>query len=361
MSAISTEQNRAREHGDSEIVTRGASRLARHTMHYRRLGNTGVVVSELGLGGGGIGQVWGPTTDDDAVAAVDAALAAGVNFFDVAPRYGDGRAERVLARALQHRREQALVASKVYLGPETLDDIPGAIERGLAESLERLGSDRLDLFQLHNHVTAERGAMRQSVSVGDVLGAGGVVETLQRLKASGSVRFVGFTGLGDAEAVRTVIRDGGLDTVQAYYNLLNRSAVGPLPTGSGLHDHGQIIPLAAERGMGVIGIRNLAGGVLSDGLDRTVTADSLVARDARRAGRLGFLRDTGAPLSQLATRFALSHPQIATVVPGAKNTAEVEDCVAATALHPLDELALARLDAAARDDFGVAEPSPATI
>ena len=115
-------------------------------MHYRRLGDTGVVVSELGLGGGGIGQVWGPTTDDAAVAAVDAALAAGVNFFDVAPRYGDGRAERVLGRALEHRREEALIASKVYLGPETLDDISGAIERGLAESLERLGSDRLDLF-----------------------------------------------------------------------------------------------------------------------------------------------------------------------------------------------------------------------
>ncbi len=330
-------------------------------MHYRRLGDTGVVVSELGLGGGGIGQVWGPTTDDDAVAAVDAALAAGVNFFDVAPRYGDGRAERVLGRALEHRREEALVASKVYLSPETLDDISGAIERGLAESLERLGSDRLDLFQLHNQVTGERGAMRQSVSVGDVLGAGGVVETLQRLKASGSVRFVGFTGLGDAEAVRAVIRDGGLDTVQAYYNLLNRSAAEPLPRGSGLHDHGQIIPLAAERGMGVIGIRNLAGGVLSDGLDRAVAADSLVGRDARRVERLGFLRAAEAPLSQVATRFALSHPQIATVVPGVKSTAEVEDCVLATGLPALGESALARLDEAAADDFGVAEPSPATI
>ena len=307
-------------------------------MHYRRLGDTGVVVSELGVGGGGIGQVWGPTTDDDAVAAVDAALAAGVNFFDVAPRYGDGRAERVLGRALEHRREEALVASKVYLGPETLDDIPGAIERGLAESLERLGSDRLDLFQLHNHVTGERGAVRQSLSVRDVLGAGGVVETLQRLKSSGSVRFVGFTGLGDAEAVRTVIRDGGLDTVQAYYNLLNRSAAEPFAAGVGA---------ARPR------TDHPAGGGAGDGRDRDSQSgrrraqrgsrprrDGGLAGGARRpTGRAAGLpaRGGGAAVADRDHRFALSHPQIATVVPGVKNTAEVEDCRAATELAPLDE------------------------
>ena len=149
--------------------------------------------------------------------------------------------------------------------------------------------------------------------------------------------------------------------MQAYYNLLNRSAALPLPPHSRLHDHGQIMPLAAEHGMGVIGIRNLAGGVLSGGLDRAVANDSLVARDVKRAPRLAFLGREGAPLSQVAMRFALSQAAISTVVPGAKNAAEVEDAVAAAALPPLDEAELARLEEAAQDDFGVPEPSPATL
>lgn len=330
-------------------------------MHYRRLGNTGLMVSEVGMGGGGIGHVWGPTTQDEAVAAVDAALEAGVNFFDVASRYGNGRAERTLGLALHERRERAIIASKVYLAPADLDDIPGAIERSLAESLERLDTDHLDLFQLHNHITAARGTMRDSLSVHDVLSDGGAVETLQRLKQSTAVRFIGFTGLGEARAVRDVIEDGGLDTVQAYCNLLNQSAVIPLPPHSQLHDHGQIVPLAREHGMGVIGIRNLAGGVLSHGLDRAVAPESLFARDARRLPRLDFLQALEAPLSQIATRFVLSQPHVSTVVPGVKNTAETLDAIAAADLPPLDATALAALEAAAADDFGVPEPRSSTL
>ena len=319
------------------------------------------MVSEIGLGGAGVGHCWGATTDDAAVAAVDAALAAGVTFFDVAPRYGDGRAERNLGRALAERRERAVVASKVFLMPPDLDDIPSAIEQGLSASLEALGTDHLDLYQLHNHITPARGAMPHSLSLEDVLGPRGVVETLQRLKAADTVRFIGFTGLGEAQTVRDVVEDGGLDTVQAYYNLLNRSAAEPLPAPSRLHDHGQIIPLAAQRGMGVIAIRNLAGGVLSEGLDRAVGDDSLFSRDARRAARLDFLRDAGAPLSQVATRFVLAHPSIATVVPGVKNAAEVADAVAAAEIAPLDAAALAGLDELAADDFGVHESLPSTL
>lgn len=330
-------------------------------MHYRRLGSTGLMVSELGLGGAGLGHVWGPSSEDDVIAAVQTALAAGVNFFDVAPRYGDGRAERNLARALEGRREEAVIASKVFLMPPDLDDIPGAIEQGLTQSLEALDTDHVDLFQLHNHVTAGRGAMSYSLSVDDVLGVRGVVETLQRLKEGASVRFIGFTGLGEAATVRDVIEDGGLDTVQAYYNLLNRSAADPLPHGSRLHDHGQIIPLAVEHGMGVIAIRNLAGGVLSDGLDRAVAEASLFARDFQRVDRLGFLRSEGLPLSQIATRFVLAHPAVATVVPGVKNAAEVQDSLAATEIDAPDETDLSRLDEAAADDFGVHEPAGTTI
>ena len=326
-------------------------------MRYRKLGRTGLVVSEIGLGGGGIGHVWGETTDDEIAETITYALAEGINFYDVAPSYGDGAAERNLGRALIEapagRGQDMLVATKVSLGEEDLADIPAAVERGIHESLERLRRERVDLFQLHNTITPNRGHYRRSVSVGDAMLA---VDTLHRLKQDGLTRYVGITGMGDAASVRSIMRDGSLDTVQCYYNLLNDSNARPLPAGSSLHDHGQLLPLAAELGIGVIGIRNLAAGALSDSIDRDVPADSLVAADFRRARTLRFLERDGAPLSRWSARFALRQAAISTVVPGVKNRAELEDQLAAIDLPDLSDADLARLETLRGDDFGERQP-----
>ena len=85
-------------------------------MEYTTLGRTGLQVSRAGFGGGGIGQVWGPTTDEESIRAVHRALELGINFFDVAPSYGNGKAEEVLGRALRGRSEDIVVATKVRLG-----------------------------------------------------------------------------------------------------------------------------------------------------------------------------------------------------------------------------------------------------
>jgi aryl-alcohol dehydrogenase-like predicted oxidoreductase len=326
-------------------------------MRYRRFGGTGITVSEVGVGGGGLGHLWGATTPEEVQEAIDYALTEGINFFDVAPAYGRGLAERNLGEGLRGRRERAIVATKVFLTEDELsDDIGSAVERSLSASLERLETDYVDLFQLHNWVTQERGDVRWSVSLADVLGPGGVVEALQRLRGGGSVRFVGFTGMGDADAVREVMRDGGLDSVQVYYNLLNPSAAWPLGGRTTLWDHGQILPLAEELGMAAIGIRNQAGGALSGGIDREVPTDSLFARDLARAERLSFLAEGGQRISQLATRFVLDHPAITTVVPGVKNRAEVADSIAGAELPALAREAVDRLRELAAEDFGVAEP-----
>lgn len=325
-------------------------------MRYRRFGGTGITVSEVGVGGGGLGQLWGPTTHEEVLAAIDHALAEGVNFFDVAPAYGRGLAERNLGEGLRGRRERAVVATKVFLTEADLDDIESAVERSLSASLERVETDYVDLFQLHNWVTQKRGDVRGALSLGDVLGPRGVVEALQGLRGGGAVRFVGFTGMGDAAAVREVMRDGGLDSVQVYYNLLNPSAAWPLGGQATLWDHGQILPLAEELGMAAIGIRNLAGGALSGGIDREVPADSLFARDLERAERLGFLLEGGQRLSQLATRFVLDHPAMTTVVPGVKNQAEVADSIAGADLPSLRGEWVERLRELAAEDFGVPEP-----
>ncbi|MXX48792.1 MAG: aldo/keto reductase [Chloroflexi bacterium] len=326
-------------------------------MRYRKLGRTGLVVSEIGLGGGGIGHVWGETTDEEIAETITFAMAEGINFYDVAPSYGDGAAERNLGRALleapQGRGHDMLVATKVSLSEDDLADIPAAMERGIHESLERLRRERVDLFQLHNTITPVRGQYRRSVSVADAMLA---VDTLHRLKQDGLTRYVGITGMGDGGSVRTVLREGSLDTVQCYYNLLNDSNARPLPEGSSLHNHGQLLPLAEELGIGVIGIRNLAAGALSDSVDRTVPPDSLVAVDFKRARMLRFLEREGVPLSRWSARFALQQVAVSTVVPGVKNRAELEDQIAAVDLADISDADVAKLEALRADDFGERQP-----
>lgn len=323
-------------------------------MRYRRLGRTGLVVSEIGLGGGGVGHVWGETTDEEIAETIALAMREGINFYDVAPSYGNGAAERNLGRALleapEGRGHHMLVATKVSLSEDDLADIPGAVERGIHESLERLRLERIDVFQLHNTITPERGHYRRSISVGDAMLA---VETLHRLKQDELTRFVGITGMGVAGSVRQVVRSGNLDTVQCYYNLLNDSNARPLPAGSSLHDHGQLLPLAVELGIGVIGIRNLAAGALSGSVDREVAADSLVAMDHERARTLRFLERDGVPLSRWSARYPLQQASISTVVPGVKNRAELEDQIAAIDLPEIGGSDIERLDGLRSEDFGV--------
>ncbi len=327
-------------------------------MRYRKLGRTGLMVSEIGLGGGGIGHVWGETTDEAIAETIAHAMAEGINFYDVAPTYGAGAAERNLGRALleapEGRGGQMLVATKVSLSEDDLTDIPAAVRRRLDESLERLRRERVDVFQLHNTITPTRGEYRRSVSVADAMRA---LQTLHQLKADGLTRFIGITGMGNAESVREVVRAGDLDTVQVYCNLLNDSAARELPSGSSLHDHGQLLPLAAELGLGVIGIRNLAGGALSDGVDRDVDPDSLVAHDARRAETLRFLEADGTPLSRWSARFALEQSAISSVVPGVKNVDELADQIAAVDLPPISDADRGRIDELRERDFGLRQPS----
>jgi aryl-alcohol dehydrogenase-like predicted oxidoreductase len=139
-------------------------------MEYVELGRTGLSVSRVGFGGGGIGQVWGPTTEAESVRAVHRALELGVNVFDVAPSYGDGKAEEVLGRALQGRPEPVIVATKVRLSVDDLSDVAGAVRRSVDASLRRLRRDTVDILHLHNRLTPQRGERPDSLSAEDVLG-----------------------------------------------------------------------------------------------------------------------------------------------------------------------------------------------
>ena len=312
-------------------------------MEYTELGRTGLRVSRAGFGGGGIGQVWGATTDEESVRAVHRALDLEINFFDVAPGYGNGKAEEVLGTALEGRRDRAVVATKVRLRAEEMEDVAGAVNRSVEASLRRLRMDSVDVLHVHNRFTAQRGEAPDSLSAADALGS--VLEAYQKVQAAGKTRFIGLSAMDHhVPTMKRIMESGHYDTVLAYYNLLNRTAQEVPPQGVSLLDQGQIIPLAKSLGMGVIGIRSHAAGALSTQLDRVVRPDTLVGQDEARAKTLDFLvAGQIRTLSQAAMVFCLMNPDIDTTVPGVKNVAEAEEIAGCVDLPPIPASHLGRL------------------
>lgn len=317
-------------------------------MRFRRLGRTGLSVSEVGFGGAGIGHVWGSTTDSECIAAVRRAVELGINFFDTSPMYGGGRSEENLGQALAGLRGQVYIATKVRLRTEEdLADMAGAVRQSVEQSLRRLRTDVVDLLQIHHQLGPEGGqylaavgpppryAYRLTRDQGLELGA-----AMQRLVAAGKVRFLGITAWdGHPQVIEPLLASGVFHTAQILYNLLNRTAAVAPPAGFDDVDQLRSLPIACRNDIGIIGIRAHAAGALVDELDRVVAQDSEVARDHARCRNLAFLKT--APfrtMSQAALRFCLDNPGIATVVPGVKSVAEVEEVAACADLPPLDHI-----------------------
>ena len=324
-------------------------------MEYAQLGRTGLMVSRAGFGGGGIGQVWGATTETEAIAAIHRALDLGINFFDVAPAYGDGKAEEALGKALAGRNEAVVVATKVRLAVEEMDDIAGAVQRSVEASLRRLRRDYVDVLHIHNRFAARRGlGVPTALSADDALGP--ALAAYQSQQAAGNTRWIGLSAMDhDVPTLRRIMESGAFDTVLAYYNLLNRTGMEPPPPGAGGFDNGQIIPLAHSLGMGVIGIRSHAAGALTGGLDRApAPGDELMRRDLAAAAQLGFLLEGPIEtLSQAAMVFSLMNRHIHTTVPGVKNRAEAEETARCVDLPPIPAEHLARLQTLYEQGFGL--------
>ena len=313
-------------------------------MEYNSLGRTGLNVSRVGFGGGGIGQVWGPTTRDEAVRAVHRALDLGINYFDVAPAYGGGKAEEALGIALEGRTEEVIIGTKVRIYAEDMSDVTGAVRRSMENSLRLLKRDSVDILHVHNRFTEKRGEVLNSLSTDDVLGP--VLDAYRAVQQSGKTRFIGLSAMDHhVPTLNRIMDNGDWDTVLAYYNLLNWTAQSAPPAGVDLFDNGQNIQLAKKHNMGVIGIRSHAAGALTSGVDRPVPADNhLLRQDVESAARLGFLlNDSTKTLSQAATIFCLMNPDIHTTVPGVKNQAETEEMAGCIDLDRFSPAQMTRL------------------
>jgi aryl-alcohol dehydrogenase-like predicted oxidoreductase len=188
-----------------------------------------------------------------------------------------------------------------------------------------------------------------------------VVPAFQRLRQQGKIRYLGISAVGDTAALHQVIDAGVFDSAQIVYNMLNPSAGEALPQNYPAQDYGRLFDHTKAAGVGVVGIRVLAGGALSGSAERHPIASpapepigSAMSYDADidRARRLMPLVTEGfaSSLTEAATRFALSHPAMGTLLVGMATPQQFEDALAAVEKGPLPQAALDRL-AALRQAF----------
>lgn len=318
-------------------------------MQQRLAARLGVGASEIGLGAWAIGADWGEVGEEDALAAIDASLDAGVTFIDTADVYGDGRSERLIAKAVARRGgPRPFIATKAgrRLQPHTADGYTiGNIERFIDRSRVNLEMDTLDLVQLHCPPT-------------DVYYRPELFEGLDRLKADGKIAHYGVSVERVEEAMKA-IRYPGVASVQIIYNIFRHRPAE------------KFFAEAKASGVAIIARVPLASGLLSGRMSRqSVFAES----DHRNFNRRGEAFDVGetfagvpfevgfdavealrklvpddVEMASFALRWILMNEAVTTVIPGARNAAQAAANAAASGLAPLTPETMAAIDRIYRD------------
>ncbi|HJY17543.1 MAG TPA: aldo/keto reductase [Xanthobacteraceae bacterium] len=329
-------------------------------MEMRLFGRTGLQLSVLGFGCGAVGGLMVRGDPLDQERAVARAIAVGLNYFDTAVQYGNGESEKNLGRVLQKLKPaNAFVGTKVRVPSADFGRIADAVTKSLDDSLARLRRDHVDIFHLHNAITATGGG--EALGIRQVLDD--VVPAFQRLRQAGKTRFLGLTAVGDTAALHQAIDARAFDSAQVVYNMLNPSAATALPANYPAQDYGRLFDHTGSAGVGVIGIRVLAGGALSGSVARhpiasppPVPIGSAMSYEADvvRASRLMPLVTEGfaASLTEAATRFAISQPAVGTILVGMAAPEQFEDAFAAVQKGPLPAAALELLTALQQEFAG---------
>ncbi|HYD06727.1 MAG TPA: aldo/keto reductase [Reyranella sp.] len=318
-------------------------------MEKRRLGRTGLQVSVLGYGAGAVGGLFTKGDPADQERALARAVELGINYVDTAALYGNGESERNLGRVLKKLKPDVVLGTKFRLKAADRSRVAAFVAQSMDESLQRLGLDHVDLFQLHNPLVAKDADDRMDVEIA----LNEVVPALHRLQKAGKTRFIGFSGVGEPDAILKAVDSKAFDTVQVVYNALNPSAGGPMPKGAPGLDYGRLLDRAKAADMGTIIIRALAGGALSGTESRHPLAMQKVdpigsapdfAADVKRAQALEPLaRETGGSLTEFAERFVISHPAVSTMLVGYSTLDHLEEAAKAVAKGPLPPAAIARI------------------
>jgi aryl-alcohol dehydrogenase-like predicted oxidoreductase len=312
-------------------------------MQYRELGRTGWKVSSVSFGAWAIGGTWGDVSDRESLAALHAALDSGVNFFDTADVYGDGRSERLIAQLRRERSEPFYVATKAgrRLNPHVTEgynrkNLTAFVER----SLVNLEVESLDLLQLHCPPTP-------------VYDRPEVFAILDDLQRTGKLQHYGVSVEKVDEALQALDYPG-VQSVQIIFNMFRHKP------------RDKFFAEAARRGVGILARLPLSSGMLTGKLTPASTFATDDHRSFNREGaafdkgetfsgldyeigleavdRLRPLTPPGASLAQLALRWILMFPEVTCAIPGGKRPSQVEENVAAADLPPLTDEAMAAVD-----------------
>lgn len=307
-------------------------------------------VSRLTLGGGGVGMLWGTTTEAECIATIRHAVDAGITLLDMAPRYGDGLAETFVGKAFEGKLPDGVrVTSKCSLGNPAAADVERILRRSIGDSLARMRLSRLDLFFLHTNVVPNGHPMwAHPESSNRMTSYSRFVETVrplfERFVAEGLIGAWGLTGIGHPDTIIQLLAETPAPAaVQCIANLLD--SPGGLKFFDGSAKPREIMAAARANGVGVMGIRAVQGGALTRAIDRVLPADHPETRDhARAKGFRALCAELDADPAVLAHRYALSL-DIDTVVLGVKNRAELDACVEAGKAGRLPAALIARIDA----------------
>ncbi|GGJ03496.1 putative oxidoreductase YqkF [Alicyclobacillus cellulosilyticus] len=291
-------------------------------MKYRKLGPSDLYVSEIGLGCMSL-----PADEAEAIRILHAAFDAGVNFFDTADLYQHGRNEEVVGRAFKDRRDKVILATKVgnRWRPDgsgwDWDPSKAYIKQAVYESLRRLGTDYIDLYQLHG------GTIDDPVDE--------TIEAFEELKQAGVIRWYGISSIRP-NVIRTWVAKSRMVSVMMQYSILDR------------RPEEEMLDLLARHGIAVIARGPVARGLLSA---RTLQPDVDVPaylghtpeEILRLVERLQGLTLPNRTLAQTALRYALAHPAVATVIPGASRIEQLQENLGAAGAPELTAEELAQI------------------
>jgi aryl-alcohol dehydrogenase-like predicted oxidoreductase len=317
-------------------------------METRTLGSLGPV-SALTLGGGGIGAVWGETSRAEAVATAREAIEGGITLLDLAPSYGDGESETVIGEAFGGNLPDGVrVTTKCQLGDAPAAEIYNRLSESLTQSLQRMQLQRVDIFILHSNVVPDGAGSGLGTPLS--LFREAVRPAFARIVEEGRAGAWGITGIGWPNTVRVALGDDEQPAiVQCIANLLDSG--GSLRRSEEPFTPRQTIALAQQRGVGVMGIRAVQAGALTDRFDRELPETHPDMADFHRAAPVrGIAAELSVGAAHLAHRYALTVNGVDTLVLGVKNREELHDCLAAEAAGPLDPELIQRIDHAVGRD-----------
>ena len=315
-------------------------------MHYRTLGSTNLRLSAVGFGVWTVSTGWwGITDEQQGIGLLRRAYDLGVTFFDTADTYGNGKGETMLAEALGHVREKIVIGTKFGYdfythgqersGHKELpqDFSPAFVRRACEESLRRLGTDYIDLYQLHN---PRLGAIQSDK----------LFETLEELKGEGKVRHYSAAlgpDIGWEEEGMAAMRQRRLPSLQIIYSILEQDPAR------------NFFPVADECDTGLLARVPHASGMLDGTYRPGMTFDSSDHRShrkqewletsLRKVSQLDFLyqQDSGRTIGQAAMQFVLAQPTVTCVLPNMLNETQLKEFVAAPDTPPLTEDELSRI------------------